>query len=83
MKPVPFFANTPDGTHCVQAAFRSMLKYFWPERDFSYDQLDEMSRKLPGKGTWWPALLLELAKLGIDVMDIEPFDYQRFYRDGD
>lgn len=82
MDEVPFFANTPDDTHCVQASFRIMLKYFMPERDFSYDQLDKMSQKQPGKGTWWPPLLLEIQKLGFLVKDIESFDYRAFYKHG-
>lgn len=67
MKNVPFFANTPDDTHCVQASFRIILKYFLPERDFSYDQLDKMSRYRLGKSTWWPPMLLELQKLDLEV----------------
>lgn len=83
MKQVPFFANTPDDTHCVQAAFRIILKYFLPERDFSFKKLDQMSRKQLGKGTWWPPLLLECTKLGLQVKDIAPFDYSVFIRSGE
>lgn len=83
MKDVPFFANTPDDTHCVQASFRIMLKYFMSERDFSYDQLDEMSQKQPGKGTWWPPMLIELQKLGLQVKNIEGFDYGKYYKNGE
>jgi hypothetical protein len=83
MKKVPFFANTPDDTHCVQASFSIMLKYFLPERDFSYGQLDEMSQKQPGKGTWWPPMLMELVDMGLNVKCIEGFDYRRFYKEGE
>ena len=83
MKKVPFFANTPDDTHCVQASFRIMLKYFLPKRDFSFSQLDKMSRYSPGRGTWWPPMLLELQKLGFRVKNIEGFDYQEFYKKGE
>jgi hypothetical protein len=83
MKAVPFFANTPDDTHCVQASFRIMLKYFLPERDFSYDQLDKMSQRQLGKGTWWPSLLMEAQRLGLAVKCIEGFDYEQFYRGGE
>lgn len=83
MKKVPFFANTPDDTHCVQAGFRIMLKYFLPEREFSYEQLDRMSRKQPGKGTWWPPMLIELQKLGLRVKCVEGFSYEEFYKDGE
>jgi hypothetical protein len=83
MKQVPFFANTPDDTHCVQASFRIMLKYFRPEQDFSFEQLDKMSQKQPGLGTWWPPMLMELRELGFLVKNIEGFDYQRFYKEGE
>jgi hypothetical protein len=83
MKKVPFFANTADDTHCVQASFRIMLKYFIPEWEFSYEQLDIMSQKQPGKGTWWPPMLMELQKMGLMVKNIEGFDYQRLYKEGD
>lgn len=83
MRQVPFYANTADDTHCVQAAFRSILKYYLPDLDFSFEQLDQISRKQPGKGTWWPPLLLELTKLGLTVKDIAPFDYRSFFQAGD
>jgi hypothetical protein len=82
MKKVPFFANTPDDTHCVQAGFATMLKFFLPERDFSYERLDEMSQRQPGKGTWWPPMLIELQNLGLEVKCIEGFDYKRFSIEG-
>jgi len=83
MKNLPFFANTPDNTRCVQAAFRIILKYFMPERNFSYAQLDQMSQKMPGKDTWWPPMLIKLQKMGFSVKSIEAFDYRRFYEEGE
>jgi hypothetical protein len=83
MKKVPFFANTADDAHCVQASFRIMLKYFMPEREFSYKELDKMSHRQPGKGTWWPPMLMELEDLGLKVICIEGFDYKRFYEEGE
>jgi hypothetical protein len=83
MNEVPFFANTVDDIHCVQACFKIILKYFLPDRDFSYLQLDRMSQRQPRKGTWWPPMLLELQKLGLKVKCIEGFNYQAFYRQGE
>jgi len=83
MKKVPFFANTPDDTHCVQASFRIMLKYFMPDREFSYQRLEKMSGYMPGKGTWWPPMLIELVDLGYSVKCIEGFDYSRFDKEGE
>jgi hypothetical protein len=71
MKNVVFFANTADGTHCVQATFRMMLKYFLPELDFNWQKLDKMSHKSPGKGTWWFPMVLEMKKVGLKTKYIE------------
>lgn len=83
MKNVPFFANTADDTHCVQASFRIMLKYFLSERDFSWAELDKLSHKTAGKGTWWFPMLLELEKTGLKTKYIENFDYQRYLKEGE
>lgn len=83
MKKVPFFANTADDTHCVQASFRTMLKYCIPQRDFGYDELDKLSQRQPGIGTWWPPMLMELRNLGLRVKCIEGFDYAKFYKGGE
>ena len=82
MKDVAFFANTADDTHCLQAAFRMMLKYFLPEQDFSWKELDKMSHKEPGKGTWWFPMLLEIEKIGLRTKYIEKFDYKCFLEEG-
>jgi hypothetical protein len=79
---VPFYANTQDDTHCVQAAFRIMLKHFLPERDFTFKQLDTLSKKQPGKGTWWFPALIEFKKMGLQVKEIGSFDYARYYHEG-
>jgi hypothetical protein len=82
MKNVPFFANTADNTHCVQASFKIMLKYFLPKRDFSWEELDKLSHKTAGKGTWWFPMLLEIEKMGLKTKYIEHFDYQRYLKEG-
>src|SRR5436190_24154795 len=83
MKQVPFFANTADDTHCVQAAFKMMLKYYLPERDFSWEELDKMSHKVQGKGTWWFPIIVELERIGFKSKNIEIFDYQKYLELGD
>lgn len=83
MKNVPFFSNTDDDTHCVQAVFRMALKYFLPKSDFSWQELDRMSKKQPAKGTWWFPMIAEFKKLGINSTYIEAFDYQKYFVEGD
>jgi len=79
---VPFFANTKDNTHCVQACFKSILKFFLPERAFSFAELGRMSKKSEGKGTWWFPMYLELKKMRFDIKEISNFDYEKYYKEG-
>lgn len=80
---VPFFSNTPDNTHCFQATIRSVLAYYMPERTFTFEQLDALSAKKEGLATWPQAMLLQLSKMGFDVIIIENFDAQRFIDEGE
>ncbi len=80
---VPFYADTTkDETHCVQAVFRMVLKYFLLKRNYTWQQLDRITRKQKNKGTWFMAGLMYLSKLGFDLIDIESFDYLKFYKEG-
>jgi hypothetical protein len=62
MQAVPFFANTPDDTHCFQAVIRGILKYFLPDRKFSWEELDRMSAQKPGMATWPQQMLINLLR---------------------
>ena len=81
IKKVPFFANTPDDTHCYQAAIRSVLKYFLPNKDYSWKKLDKLTGKKEGKWTWPLKAMIELKRMGFDVVNMEDFDYERLAND--
>ncbi len=80
MKKVPFFSNTDDNTHCFQAMLRMILKYFLPEKDFSFAELDKFSGKVKGKWTWSSRALINLQKMGFELVNICCFDWQKFIR---
>lgn len=80
---VPFFANTPDNTHCYQAGIRMVLKYFIPEKDFSWKELDRLTAKKPKLWIWPLKGLLHLKRMGFEIINIEDFDYQRFSQTGE
>lgn len=75
---VPYFRNTPDDTHCFQASLRMVLKYFWTDRDFTWEDLDTISSKQKDLWTWPMAGLTWLKSNGFDVVDVEDFDYGQF-----
>lgn len=58
------------------------LKYFQPDREYTYDQLDEISKKEQGKWTWPTAAMLWLMENGFELRLIEEFDYAEFAKRG-
>lgn len=80
---IPFFPNTGDGTHCFQAAMKMALAVHLPEREFSYEELDGISEKLPGKWTWPTAAMLWMIEHGLSLRLIEEFDYRAFVLRGE
>jgi len=79
---IPFHPNTGDGTHCFQAALRMALGALVPEREFTYEELDRISVKLPGRWTWPTAAMLWMIERGLEIRLIEDFDYGDFARRG-
>jgi hypothetical protein len=79
---VPFFSNTPDDTHCFQACLKMVLKYFLPEQDFSWEELEELTGKKGDLWTWPMQGALSLKEMGFDVVDIDVFDYAAFVERG-
>ncbi|OGG12012.1 hypothetical protein A2Z00_03170 [Candidatus Gottesmanbacteria bacterium RBG_13_45_10] len=81
MKKVPFYPNKKDDLHCYQATLRMILKYFLPERTFTFADLDDMTGFQKGYWTWPMRGALSLRALGFQVRDIEEFDYHRIATD--
>jgi len=79
---VPFYGNTDDNTHCFQASIKSVAKYFWPDREFTWEELETITGKEPGKWTWSLAGINWLKQQGLDVVTIDPFDFERFSVEG-
>jgi hypothetical protein len=82
MKDIPFFANTPDDTHCFQASLKIVLKYFFPDKDFTFEELDKMTDKPLNKWTWPSAGLVALKKMGLEVKFYAKMDYNKFAERG-
>lgn len=64
---VPFYANTPDDTHCYQSALRMIIKYYQPGKDYSWDDLDKITGKFPKGSTWGALGHIWLVEQGFDV----------------
>lgn len=82
LKNVPFYENTRDNTHCFQAAIRMVLKYYFPDEEYSFDELEVITHKPKDKWTWPMAGLTYLADHDLAVIHISDLDYERFGREG-
>ncbi|MDB5162994.1 MAG: hypothetical protein JWN28_601 [Candidatus Saccharibacteria bacterium] len=77
---VPFISNTPDDTHCLQAAYMSIAKYFDPKFDFSMDDWAILTGYEEGLGTWANAGLVWFTENGYEVKHYETFDFKEFIK---
>jgi len=80
---IPFYNNTKDDTHCVQACLKSVLKFYFPQKDYSFNYLDKVTAHKKGKWTWNSAFLLFLANKDFEVINIEDFNYKKFSKYGE
>jgi len=79
---IPFYGNTEDNTHCNQAGMKMVLGYYFPEEEYSWDNLEIITGKREGKWTWPMKGWLYLAKKGLTVTYYGTFDYERFVKEG-
>ncbi|MBI4226590.1 C39 family peptidase [Candidatus Roizmanbacteria bacterium] len=82
IKRVPFYSNTSDDTHCDQAAIRMVLKYFLPNKTFGWKKLEIFTGKKKGLWTWPMVGLINMKKMGFDVLHLTLFDYVKFAKFG-
>lgn len=83
MLDVPFYQNTKDNLHCSQACLKSILKFYFPDKEYSFAYLDKVTGHKKGKWTWDTGILLFLIKLGLEIIYIVDFDYKKFARLGE
>ena len=69
-KEIPYFKQ-PDNTHCFQACLKMVLKYFFPEKEFTFEELDKITDKPKDKWTWSCTALVELKNIGLKIKQME------------
>ena len=80
-KTPPFVQNSSDDMHCVNAVFR-MVSQHYLQRDFTWEEIDALTKATPGKATWTFVGEMEFAKMGLHITNIEPIDHRRLYEEG-
>ncbi len=62
---VPFYQQ--QGPSCVQAQMRMALKYYFPEKNFTQETLDKLTKRHGNQWTWFSQALPVLVKEGLDA----------------
>lgn len=73
---IPFYKSEGDPNRCYEASMKSVLKYFFPEKDFSFEELDELVGRKPRMWTYTHQIVPVLHDLGLSVIfcSTDPMD---------
>jgi hypothetical protein len=84
---IPFYPSHPtkaypEGEHCLQNCLQMMLGVLLPARDFSLDELERITKKVPDGGTFATHYLIWLVDQGFEVKRYDTHDWAAFGREG-
>ena len=79
-KEIQYVSNTPDGKHCVQAAYMMIALHFDPSFSIGMDEWSELTAF--DRSTWAAAGLLWFSTHGYDVHHLSTFNHADFVRNG-
>ncbi|MBU0974872.1 hypothetical protein KKD03_04185 [Patescibacteria group bacterium] len=82
MKIVPYYPNSEDNIHCLQACIKSALAFYFPNEKFEDNVVDQKTLQIGG-WSWFPPAVCWLNSLGIKVKIYSIFDYNRFASEGE
>ncbi|MBW2966791.1 hypothetical protein KY342_06840 [Candidatus Woesearchaeota archaeon] len=79
---IPFYRQSSSG-NCMQTQVKMALKYYYPEKDFSFEELDKLSGRTPGKWTWTSQLLPVLIDNNLDAYYYSTTPYNEIKQRGE
>lgn len=82
MKVVPFYPNSPDNLHCLQACIKSVTQYYFPDKHFSDKEIDVFTCFESG-WSWIIAAVNWLDELGLQIKLYSPFPYDQLILEGE
>lgn len=82
MKIVKAFANKQDNTYCLQSCIKSVLDYYFADKDFEEHDIELNTGYHKGFYSWTPQCVIWLNKLGLDAKLFSPADYKEIGKRG-
>lgn len=76
---VPFVENPND--RCMPSTIGMVLRYFMPEKQWTFDDFAKLTGYAQGKGTWSAESMINLSRMGFETRWIEDFNHQAFIED--
>jgi hypothetical protein len=81
-KEMPFFNQTDSG-NCLQTNLKIVLEYYYPEREYSSEQLDDRTGRTQGKWTWTSQAMEFLIDEGLDAYYYSTTPYLNISKGGE
>ncbi len=81
VKQVTFYPNHDDNLHCMLAVYQSIIDYFYDEK-LSWEEIEDLTGFEHQKAAWSLTIVSHLAKRGMKIRMVEPFDYSRYFKIG-
>jgi hypothetical protein len=83
LKKPKFYANLDDETHCTQASIIMVLSILFPEKNFSFEEIDKVTNnQWSGFATWQTHELFYYEELNINFKYYDTFDMKIFGEQG-
>ncbi len=79
---IPYYRQT-SSANCMQTQLKMALKYYFPEKDFSFEELDRLTGRTQGKWTWTSQLLPVLLDNGLDAYYYSTTPYKEIKEGGE
>ncbi len=84
---IPFYssfsvADHPLGVHCLEISIKMLLGYFYPKDEYTIKDLETITQKQYGKGSWSTAYSLWFIEHNFEVVHVSEFDFEKFKNNG-
>lgn len=80
---VPFYASDLGYNGSFRSVIRMVLKYFLPQREFSWEDVEKLTGEKKGERNWPMQGLISLEGMGFDLFEWSDFDYFEFMTMGE
>jgi len=81
-KIIKFFENSVDNVHCLQSCVKSLLCFYFPNRIFTDEEIDNETVQ-KGGWSWLTPAAIWLHRLGLNVTLYSKFNYEEFALGGE